>query len=263
MATVSDERRLRVARLAEQLRGWESALEDEPKQGTTSGCSQLDALMPQGGFSPGSLVEWVAAGPGSGATTLALAVARAACGEDGWLVVIDTAGTFYPPAAAALGAPLRRMLLVRPPSGNVARWATDQALRCPGVAVVLAWPETLDSTTFRRWQLAVEQSRVLGLLVRPAAALREPSWAEARLLVEPCLSEDDFRRWRIELLHARGGWGGRTADLGIHHETGHWFTDRIAGTGGSAASALRVVPRLASAALATGAAGGVAVAAGD
>ncbi|MDZ4779451.1 MAG: hypothetical protein SGJ19_04275 [Planctomycetia bacterium] len=249
MASAPSDRRQRVAQLAEQLRGWESAEAGRSQQGMSSGCSQLDALLPAGGFSPGSLVEWFATDPGAGATTLALAVARAACGDEGWLVVIDSAGTFYPPAAAALGAPLRRMIWVRRPAGNVARWATDQALRCPGVAAVLAWPETLDATTFRRWQLAVEQSRVLGLLVRPAAALKEPSWAEARLLVEPRPSADEFRRWQVELLHARGGWGGRSAHLGIHHDTGQWFTDRIAGPGGSAACALRVVPRLAPATL--------------
>lgn len=239
MATASDDRRRRVAQLAEQLRGWEGAAEPA-RQGISSGCRQLDALLPSRGFLPGSLVEWIAPSAGSGATFLALAVARQVCGTDGWLVVVDTAGTFYPPAAAALGIRLPRMLWVRPGSENLARWATDQALRCPGVTAVLAWPAALDPTTFRRWQLAAEQSRALGLLVRPATALGEPSWAEARLLVDPRPpgksdpAREADRCWRIELLHARGGWGGRSTDLGIDHETGDWFTERISHGGGDA-----------------------------
>jgi len=258
MASAPSDRRQRVAQLAEQLRGWEAADTGRAERGLPSGCSQLDALMPGGGFCRGSLVEWITCEPGAGATTLALAVARAVCGEEGWLVVVDPAGTFYPPAAAALGAPLRRLVWVRPPAGNLARWAIDQALRSSGVAVVLAWPETLDATTFRRWQLAVEESRVLGLLVRPAAALKESTWAEARLLVEPRPSRNEDRRWRVELLHARRGWGGRSTYLGMHHDTGQWFTDRIESAGGSAAGALRVVPSLAAATLAASPAAGAA-----
>lgn len=255
MAAASEDRRRRVAQLAEQLRSWERPPGAEAPDGIASGCPALDALLPQGRFSPGSLVEWVSPGPGSGAATLALKVARQACGLEGWLAVIDPAGTFYPPAAAALGVRLSRVLWIRPPTENIARWATDQALRCVGVTAVLAWPATLDPATFRRWQLAAEQSRVLGLLIRPATALRESSWAEARLLVEPRLGNEEGRDWRIEVLHARGGWGGRIAEIGVQHETGHWFTERIAPAGRSAPGALRLVPGLAAPTLAPCAAG--------
>ena len=92
MATASEERRRRVAQLAEQLRGWEGGAEEPSGGGVSSGCSELDALLPRRGFSAGALVEWVAAQAGAGATTLALAAARTVCGDDGWLVVIDEPG---------------------------------------------------------------------------------------------------------------------------------------------------------------------------
>lgn len=210
-----------VARLAEQIRrGGQPLGEVDEGLLVSSGARELDALLPRGGFVRGSFVEWIAARPGAGATLLALKVAQAACGHEGHWAVIDGERNFFPPAAAALGLSLARLLVVRPTRGADVLWAADQVFRCNGVAAALAWPGTLDHRALRRWQLAVEESRVLGLLVRPREVLTEPSWAEARLLVEPLPTTDDQRRWRIEVVHARGGWGGRTVEVALHYETG-------------------------------------------
>ena len=79
-------------------------------------------------------------------------------------------GHFYPPAAVRLGIALDRLLLVRVDNRADHDWALDQALRCPAVAAVMAWPEALagrlDGRTFRRLQLAAEAEREFG----PAAA---------------------------------------------------------------------------------------------
>lgn len=230
-----------IERLADEVRRREGPRVHEAGI-VTSGCSALDRLLPRGGFRRGSLVEWVAATPGAGATTVALAVAaRAGAASEagaraggGKIAIIDPAGCFYPPAAVAWGIRMDDLLLVRPGDEREARWATDQALRCAGLAAVVVWPTRLDAHTFRRWQLAAEQSGVLGLMVRPAEARREPSWAEARLLVAPrrtsgAMSEERRRRLRIEVLSARGGalqrglqgdlGGGPGIEVMVNHET--------------------------------------------
>jgi hypothetical protein len=138
------------------------------------------------------------------------------------LVIIDRRGTFYPPAAAAWGIPPASMILLRPGDARDEAWALDQAIRSPAVAAVLAWPTRLDDRAFRRLQLAAESSGAIGVLVRPAWARREPTWADARFCVGPlCPSgpgNGDFRfqisdfrlaedrGWQlcIERLHARG-----------------------------------------------------------
>lgn len=188
----------------------------------SSGCGPLDRLMPGGGFRRGTVTEWLAAGEGSGATGLALAAARQACREGGALVVLDRRREFYPPAAVRLGIELQGLIVVRAGSQADDRWALDQALRCRGVAAVVAWPEKLDGRTFRRLQLAAEEGGGLGLLIRPPAARREPSWADVRLLVEPlpvgpALSVK--RRLRIHLLRCHGAASGRSVDLEIDDET--------------------------------------------
>lgn len=174
-----------LAELAERvsrLEGWRPTQHDER---ITSGCSRLDALLPDGGLRRGTLVEWLAARPASGAASLALIAAREASRAGGAVVVVDRRRSFYPPAAIHWGLELKNLLLVLPRSVADERWAIDQVLRSQGVAALLAWPQRLDDREFRRLQLAAETSGTLGLLVRPAQARAEPSWAALRLLVEP------------------------------------------------------------------------------
>ncbi len=212
--------------LREQMTQWEGRGRREAEPPVPSGCGPLDELLPDGGFRRGSLVEWIAAGEGSGAGTLALGAAREGCRQGGALVVLDQTGEFYPPAAAGLGVELERTIVVHARTKADNLWALDQALRCPGVAVVLAWSDRLDAKTFRRLQLAAEQAGGLGLLVRPEQARREPSWAEVRLLVEPLPAADPAglavpagRRLRIEVLRARGNIEGRSVEVTIDDET--------------------------------------------
>jgi protein ImuA len=186
-----------------------------------SGCRPLDELLPDGGLRRGTLAEWLAAGDGAGACTLALLAARESCRDGGVLVVLDSGGEFYPPAAVRLGIPLEQMLVVR--AGDLADnlWALDQSLRCRAVAAVMAWPEKLDGRTFRRLQLAAEEGGGLGLLIRPGAARHEPSWADVRFLVEPLPRgpAPNARRLQIDLLRCRGSCEGRSVEVEIDDET--------------------------------------------
>src|SRR5262245_59272716 len=195
-----------LSRLRERLDRLESPGEEADR--CSSGCPAFDRLLPQGGFRRGSLVEWCAATRGGGAGTLALLAAREACRSGGVLVVLDRRRTFYPPAARVWGLDLGNLLILHPREKADELWALDQALRCRAVAAVWAPPRELDARTFRRLQLAAEQGRGLGLLLRPAAARDQPSWADVRLLVQPLAGEACGRRLRVEVLRCRGGRAG-------------------------------------------------------
>ncbi|MDA1049078.1 MAG: hypothetical protein O3C40_01180 [Planctomycetota bacterium] len=173
----------KIMQLRELLHRKES--EKKPCQSTSSGCLALDRLLPQRGFQCGSLVEWIAGAAGSGAGLLAMLAARSACRDGGTLVLVDRAQSFYPPAAAACQLDLQNAIVVLPAGEKDECWAIEQALRCPDVAAVVAWPQRLTSHAFRRLQLAAEHGGNLGLLVRPATARHESSWASVRMLVSP------------------------------------------------------------------------------
>ncbi len=204
-----------VARLQLQLARQEPAA-DSKASVVSSGLFELDARLPQRGFARGSLIEWLVPGVGCGAGTLALAAAREACRAGPPLVVVDRSGRFYPPAAVALGIDLARVLIVRPRRPDDEAWACDQALRTRGIGAVLAWPERADSRWLRRWQLAVEQSGVIGLFVRPERARGEPCFSAVRLQVQP-LAGQGCRRVRLEIVRGRQGPGGTTVEVEFEH----------------------------------------------
>ncbi len=208
-----------VARLRDQIRCIER---NHPVAGESvlhSGCDPLDRLLPDGGIRRGSLAEWLEGGAGSGAGTLALHYARQACCEGGVLVVVDRLRQVYPPALAAWGISLSRVIWVHPRDMREEVWVWDQALRCPAVAAVWGEIERIDGRSFRRLQLAVEDSGGVGLLLRPWSARWQPTWADVRLLVEPRCDQRG-RRLCVRLLHCRGAAGRGMVELELDEWSG-------------------------------------------
>ena len=188
----------------------------------SSGLPSLDRLLRYRGVRLGTLMEWLesddeSVASVSGATTLALAVAvhlQATNELSGCrpVVLVDRSRSFYPPSVmpwleqsiyatsvkdsssvrnchrrgnTITGREEHSLYIVYPANEADELWSIDQLLRCPGVAAVVGWPKNVSPTEMRRWQMAAKSSGAVGLLVRPSHARREPTWAEARIQVEP------------------------------------------------------------------------------
>src|SRR5690349_1944987 len=123
-----------VDQLRQQLGSWGIKTGADEPVIFSSGAGAVDQLLPGGGLQHGMLIEWLGAFGRSGAATLGLLGAREACREGGVLVVIDRSRTFYPPAAAAWGVDLERLIVVHPRTARDELWAAVQALRSSVVA---------------------------------------------------------------------------------------------------------------------------------
>ncbi|HMP02441.1 MAG TPA: hypothetical protein PKC45_08075 [Gemmatales bacterium] len=212
----------RVADLSERLRRLETGGRPHWPRSLPLGVPGLEALLPEGRLPAGVLVELLAAEPGCGVWTLALALARAACTEGRGLLLVDPEGSFYPPAAWAWGIDLKRTVLVRPGSASAALTALAQALRCSALGLAVGWFDRIGSTDFRRLQLAAEASGTVGLLLRPAAARSAPSFAAVRLALAPLPSPGlGRRRVALEALHPWRERAGVGLVLEIDDETHH------------------------------------------
>ena len=217
----------------------------EGRETVATGFSALDRLLPAGGVRRGSLVEWLAGGAdclaggdASGAISLACAVAcrladprwadQSRASQASTIVVVDRGQRFYPPAvipwldaladATGKGGGRPHLVVARPSRDDDELWTIDQALRCPGVAAVLAWPRRVHATAMRRWQLASRASGAVGLVVRGLSEcgffgrvpVGEPTWADAKVAISPMAGESgaDLAVRRLRLSLAGGPWAG-------------------------------------------------------
>jgi protein ImuA len=155
------------------------------------GVAAVDALLP-GGFPCGALSE-LRGGPASGKTAVVLSLV-AGLGGGALAAWIDGRGELYPPAAAAMGVDLGRLLIVRPPGGEegarLAFWAAEALLGSGAFAVVAldvplerAWRGA--EPALRRLVTAAEQGGTAGLWLSPdAGGLRPPAVVRLELRVE-------------------------------------------------------------------------------
>lgn len=155
------------------------------------GVAAVDALLP-GGFPCGALSE-LRGGPASGKTAVALAVV-ARLRRGALAAFVDGRGELYPPAAAAMGVDLSRLLIVRPPrgeeGGRLALWAAE-ALLGSGAFAAVAIDAALErpwrglEASLRRLVTAAEQGGAAGLwLSAPGALVRPPAVVRLDLSVE-------------------------------------------------------------------------------
>jgi hypothetical protein len=156
------------------------------------GVAAVDGLLP-GGFPCGALSE-LRGGPASGKTAVALSLmARLPGGA--LAAFIDGHGELYPPAAAAMGVDLGRLLIVRPPPGDegarLSLWAAE-ALLGSGAFAAVAIDAALDrpwrgvEASLRRLVTAAEQGGAAGLWLSPPAggAVRPPAVVRLDLRVD-------------------------------------------------------------------------------
>lgn len=200
----------------------------------STGCRDMDAILPQGGYQPGSVIEYLRRTPACGASHLAFAAAAAAMkASGGFLVVVDPAQHFYPPGLVGHGIELSKVIFVRPECLADTIWAVDQSLRTSAVAAVVAETNCLDDRAARRLQLAAQRGGGLGLLLRGAASRGAPSWAEVQWVVKPAVgrnlrrtgapvrSRETIRCLDVQLARVRGGHPGKALRLAVDGRTGN------------------------------------------
>lgn len=222
------ERHLVLAQLREEIR----RIERRPARREGSircGRPEVDAALPDG-FPRGALTE-LAGGPASGKTAVALSL-LAALERDALFAWVDARGDLYPPAAAALGVDLARLLVVRPDAApeRSGPGAGEEGRRAPALGALWAAEALLGSGAFaavvadvpevrlargadaaaRRLQAAAERGGAVGLwLASPGAGLRLP--AAVRLEVSADAGRIVARRTVGGVAQAGAGRAGHAA----------------------------------------------------
>ena len=177
----------------------------------------IDNAFPNGCFPLAAVHEFISEGRESTATTdgfvaclvSALMVSSGAC------VWISSSPTVFPPALKAFGIEPDKIIFIEIKNAKVALWVIEEALKYDGLAAVVGELQELSFTESRRFQLAVEQSRVTGFIIRDHPRNLNINACVSRWRISPLLSSSEnnlpgigFPRWNIELLKIRNGKPG-------------------------------------------------------
>lgn len=181
------------------------------------GLGALEGCFPNGVFPTGSIHELICQGAEQAAASEGfMAGLLAKLMENGAACLwISKNRKLFPPALQSFGVLPQQVIFIDLYREKEILWVMEEALKCEGLAAVIAELPDLDFAQSRRLQLAVEQSRVTGLVLRKEPKRLSATACTVRWQVKPQASELQMGlpgvgqpRWEVNLLKVRNGHTG-------------------------------------------------------
>jgi protein ImuA len=173
--------------------------------------------FPNGVFPLGAVHEFLALKTEDTAVTTAF-VAGLLSGltqGQGIAVWISVKQSIFPPFLEKFGLHQDRVIFVSARNEKEVVGCMEEALKCAGVAAVVAETRDLDFVASRRLQLAVEHSRVTGFILRENPRKVNATACVSRWHISSLPSDQvdnlpgvGFPQWRVELSRVRNGQPG-------------------------------------------------------
>jgi protein ImuA len=182
-----------------------------------SGLGPVNKAFPQGSFPLAAIHEFISCGSESAASTAGFisALVSPLMKKGGACIWIGSSGKIFPPALQQFGIDPARIIFIHLQKEKDLLWATEETLKCQGLAAVVAELPNLSFTVSRRFQLAVEQSQVTGFIHRTDTRIQNTNAAVSCWKINPLPSEPydslpglGYPRWNVELLKIRNGRPG-------------------------------------------------------
>jgi protein ImuA len=181
------------------------------------GLGAINDAFPHKTFPIGAIHEFVNYGfPSAAATAGFISGLLSGLMKGGGAVLWISASRFvFPPALKTFGIEPDRIIFIDRLNERDILWTMEEALKCKGLAAVIGEIPELNFTTSRRFQLAVEQSRVTGFITRmnPRNLITNACVSRWTIKSLPTYSDDGlpglgFPRWQVDLLKIRNGKPG-------------------------------------------------------
>jgi protein ImuA len=132
----------------------------------------------------------------------------------GVLLWISAAQLIFPPGLRLFGLEPEKIIFVNVRNEKERLWAMEEALKCNGLSAVIGEMQEVSFKQSRRFQLAVEQSRVTGFIIRRnpknLATACVTRWSLRPLpgVMTDGLPGVGFPRWDVNLIKVRNGKPG-------------------------------------------------------
>ncbi len=136
--------------------------------------------------------------------------------KNGTCVWISNKRKLFPPALKAFGIDPERILFIDAGRAKDALWTIEEALKCDALTAVVGEIDQLNFNDSRRLQLAVEKSKVTGLIhrqqpktVHALACVSRWQISSVESILIDGMPGVGFPRWEVELLKVRNGHTGK------------------------------------------------------
>lgn len=197
----------------------------------TSGLGFMNAAFPNGVFPTGCIHEFITTSKenASASTGFIAGLLSGLMNNTGASVWISSARMIYPPALKLFGLDPGHFIFMNVRNEKDILWVMDEALKCPSLSAVIAETRNLSFTESRRLQLAVEQSKVTGFVLRdmpnPGTTACVSRW---QLSSMPSEVVDDlpglgYPKWNVKLLRMRNG---RAGEWNVEWKDGRFIPER-------------------------------------
>ncbi|MBE9583344.1 Error-prone repair protein ImuA [Mucilaginibacter sp. JRF] len=207
-----------ISELRQALLKWEGYKPPVSGQRGQLGLGPLESVFPNGVFPKGSVHELVCASSEQAAASggFVSGMLSLLMPPGGVCVWIGRDRRLFAPALSPFGVLPHQVIFIDLLNDKDILWVMEEALKCPGLTAVVCELRDMDFRQSRRFQLAVEHSRVTGFVLRNAAAKPGSTACAARWQVSSLPSAEldglpgtGFIRWQVELLKVRNGQTGR------------------------------------------------------
>jgi protein ImuA len=182
-----------------------------------SGLQKIAQAFPNEKFPVGAIHEFISTSAETVAATngFMAGLLSGLMKNGGVCVWIGTERTVFPPALTRFGVAPDRIIFIDLHKEKEALWVMEEVLKCEGFAAVIGEIQQISFTASRRLQLAVEQSRVTGFILRKKQTSLNAIACVARWQItslQSVLPGDmpgvGFPHWKVELLKVRNGKPG-------------------------------------------------------
>jgi protein ImuA len=177
----------------------------------------MESAFPNGVFPLGTVHELIChtSEQATASSGLITGILSGLMQQDGVCIWIGRARKLFAPALASFGVAPHRVIFISLRQDKEALWVMEEALKCSGLVAVVCEMREMDFKQSRRFQLAVEHSRVTGFVLRNAAVKLGSTACAARWQVRPLPSTNmnglpglGVVRWQVDLLKVRNGQTG-------------------------------------------------------
>jgi protein ImuA len=206
-----------IERLQKNILQWEGYKPPSSGMRGVLGLGPLEAAFPNGVFPQHSVHELVCASSEQAAASggLVTGILSMLMQKGGVCVWIGRARRLFAPALAAFGVAPHQVIFISLHKDKDTLWVMEEALKCSGLTAVVCELREMDFKQSRRFQLAVENSRVTGFVLRNAKDKLSSTACAARWQVKSLPSTEmnglpglGFLRWQVDLLKVRNGHTG-------------------------------------------------------